>query len=125
MVAIGLAVTGMVVATWQPASATNDTSVRVPDGTPVYLYRNALTTPFWHEAEWVRANGINPTHMTSLYASSVGSTYINIVDNDYGTTGWAGLYDCATGSNSGRCARGDVLIDLYPPVRSWRLVQYN
>jgi hypothetical protein len=37
------------------------------------------------------------------------------VDNDYGATGCNGLYDCATGPNSGTCARGDVILKLYAP----------
>lgn len=98
-----------------PTAATNDLGVRVPDGTPVYLYRTNLTPGFSDAVEFVRQNGINPTQLTSLYAGSVSGAYINIVDNDYGATGWNGLYDCATGPNYGVCQRGDVLINLYPP----------
>lgn len=103
------------VLTATPAAASNDLGVRVPDGTPVYLFRNSLTVGFSDAAEYVRQNGINPTDMTSLYAGSVAGAYINIVDLDYGATGWSGLYDCATGPNSGVCSRGDVIINLYAP----------
>lgn len=116
--AVGLAVSVIVfvgLTATLPASASNDLGVRVPDGTPVYLYRNNLTSGFSDAVEFVRQNGINPTDMTSLYASSVSKTYINIADNDYGATGWYGLYNCATGPNSGVCKRGDVLINLYAP----------
>lgn len=109
------AVLGAGAMTAGPAVATNDLGVQVPDGTPVYLYRNALTPGFSDAAEYVRQYGINPTDMTSLYASSVSGAYVNIVDNDYGATGWNGLYDCGTGPNRGVCSRGDVLINLYSP----------
>jgi hypothetical protein len=99
----------------RPAHAGNDLGVRVPDGTPVYLFRNALTAGFSDAVAYVRTNGINPTDMTSLYASGVSSTYINIVDNDYGPSQWVGMYDCATGPNRGVCSRGDVIINLYQP----------
>jgi hypothetical protein len=95
------------------AHASNDLGVRVPDGTPTYMFRNALTTRFSNAVEWVRQNQMNPTDLTTLYASSVSSTYLNIVDNDYGNTGWSGLYDCATGPNSGVCQRGDVIFNLW------------
>lgn len=103
------------------AHASNDLGVRMPDGTPMYLYRNDLTTGFFNAVEWVRQNDINPTDLTTLYASSISTAYVNIVDLDYGATGWYGLYDCATGPNSGVCDRGDVIFNLHysPPDGSW------
>lgn len=86
-----------------------------PTGHPSYLFRNSLTPGFYNAVEYVRQNAVNPTDMTSLYASGVSTTHLNIVDNDYGATTWSGLYDCATGPNSGICDRGDVIINLYPP----------
>lgn len=108
-----------------PAHATNDNTVRVPDGTPVYLYRNSLTTGFYNAVEYVRQNGINPTDMTSLYASGVSSTYINIVDNDYGPF-WFGMWDCATGDNVGVCSRGDVFLNIgVTPPGGWSDTKYR
>lgn len=124
-----LAVSLVVVLTVAPGlpAGAHDTTQRMPDGTPAYLYRNYLTTAWSDTVEWVRQNNWNPTDLTTLYASYVSSTYVNIVDNDYGATGWVGAETCGTGpNNSGVCQRSDVMINQYPayiPGGSWSLTE--
>lgn len=98
----------------------------MPDGTPSLIYRNALE-PAWHDTvEWVRQNDWNPTDLTTLY-EYITDAYVNVVDNNYGPTGWVGAENCGTGpNNSGVCARSDVMINLYAayiPGGTWSLTE--
>lgn len=53
---------------------------------------------------------MNPTQLTTQYVS-LSEAYLNIVDNNYGDSGFSGLWDCATGPNTGVCDRGDVIFN--------------
>ena len=83
----------------------------MPDGTPTYIFRNNLTVLFSDAADYVRLNSMNPTDLTTLYVSNVNDAYLNVVDNDCGNTGWAGMWSCASWGAMNICNRGDVIMN--------------
>lgn len=71
-----------------------------------------LTTDFHDAFHWSDVNNVEPTDIsTTLYHEASGKE-VEIWDNDYGETEWAGGYVCETESGT-VCLKGIVYFNLY------------